>query len=297
MSFAAHDSRSPVATAHPIAAGRMRSRPLLLGIVAVELVVLFAPTIRFLFQRWTMSVWHNAHGMFVPPLVAWLAWQELKKTRTSLPVTGSPWGFVLLVPALALHALDTGIHTELLSAIALLLTLPGLALLFLGVERTKSIAFPLFFLVFALPIPLGVTETLHLVLRHVTVTVASAVIPHLGIAVFTEGTTLNLPDGSLQVADGCSGFSTLYAALAVATLAAYTATSPTRRVLVLLAAAPIAIASNILRVILLVVLVHVRGQDVLQTFLHPLSGMMTFALALPLIFWLGGPPPKQESRT
>jgi hypothetical protein len=30
------------------------------------------------------------------------------------------------------------------------------------------------------------------------------------------------------------------------------------------------------------------GYDVLETFLHPLAGMMTFALALPIIFWLGG---------
>ena len=31
-----------------------------------------------------------------------------------------------------------------------------------------------------------------------------------------------------------------------------------------------------------------RGPDVLETFIHPLSGMMTFALSLPIIFWLGG---------
>jgi hypothetical protein len=29
------------------------------------------------------------------------------------------------------------------------------------------------------------------------------------------------------------------------------------------------------------------GEEVLDTFIHPLSGMMTFALTLPLIFWLG----------
>ena len=28
----------------------------------------------------------------------------------------------------------------------------------------------------------------------------------------------------------------------------------------------------------------------LDTFIHPLSGMLTFALALPIIFWLGGDP-------
>jgi exosortase len=266
----------------------IRRRPLLLGIVAIELVVLFAPTGRFLVDRWTVSVWHNAHGLFVPPLVAWFAWQELK-TRTALPVQGSAWGFVLLVPALMLHALDAGIHTELLSAVALLIALPGLALLLLGAERTKAIAFPLFFTVFALPIPLGMTETLHLVLRNVTVAMTSFLLPYMGIPVFTEGTALHLVNGTLEIADACSGFSTLYAALAVATLAAYAARSTARRVLVLSTAAPIAIASNILRVLFLVVLVQGWGPEMLDTFLHPLSGMMTFALALPVIFWLGGP--------
>ena len=46
-------------------------------------------------------------------------------------------------------------------------------------------------------------------------------------------------------------------------------------------------AANILRVVFLVVLVMWRGQEVLETFLHPLSGMLTFAIALPLILWIG----------
>jgi len=90
------------------------------------------------------------------------------------------------------------------------------------------------------------------------------------------------------VADACSGFSTLYAAVAVALLTAYQSTSNSRRALVLVAAAPIAIVSNILRVLLLVALVAWYGTPILDTYLHPLSGIMTFALSLPIIFWLGG---------
>src|SRR5262245_4942751 len=182
MAVTADYSNSSVAATETVTAG-VRRRPLLLGIVAAELLLLFAPTVRFLFERWTVSVWHNAHGMFVPPLVAWLAWQELK-TRAGLPVRSSAWGFALLVPALLLHAVDAGMPTELLSAIALFLTLPALSLLFLGVERTKAIAFPLFFMIFALPIPLGITETIHLVLRRVTVAGTTALLPVLGIPVF-----------------------------------------------------------------------------------------------------------------
>ena len=147
------------------------------------------------------------------------------------------------------------------------------------------------FLVLSLPIPLSFTERIHLVLRHIVTAASAWTVPMLGIPVYVEGTTMTTAHGVLEVADACSGFSTLYAAVAVAMLTAYQAASPARRVLVMVAAAPIAIASNILRVTLLVLLVAWRGGEILDTFVHPLSGMMTFALSLPLIFWLGGPPP------
>src|SRR5204862_2153558 len=127
----------------------------------------------------------------------------------------------------------------------------------------RAIAFPLAFLVFALPIPLGLTEHIHLVLRHIVANSTAALVPLLGVPVFREGTSLHLAAGSVQVADACSGFSTLYAAVAVAFLTAYSTQSTTRRALVLLLAAPLAIASNVLRVILLVLLVVWSGPEIL----------------------------------
>lgn len=273
------DAAAPVTT--------RRSR-VLLGLAAAEVLLLFAPTIAWLFDRWTLSVWQHAHGLLIPPVAAYFAYEELKGRR-SLPVGASPWGFAFLVPALALHALDAGMHTQLLSAFALVLALPGLSLLLVGVPRTKAIAFPLAFLMFALPIPLAFTEQIHWQLRLIATAGASTLVPWFGIPVFVEGTTLHMASGALQVADACSGFSTLYAAGAVACLTAYSTPSLPRRLLVLAAAAPLAIAANLVRVVGLVVLVVWYGEGILDTFVHPLSGMLTFAVALPVIFWLGGP--------
>jgi exosortase len=281
-------SVSPAAEASLVAA-RPTSiwRSVGLGLLLVELVVLYAPTVAFLWDRWTVSVWHNAHGAFVPPLVGYLIYRELKGFNGA-PSRGSAWGFVLLIPALVLHAIDAGIHTQLLSAASILIALPGLSLLLLGVERTKAIAFPLVFLAAALPIPLGMTEQIHLQLRLIATAATAWVIPFLGIPVFAEGTTLHVAAGPIQVSDACSGFSTLYAAGAVAVLTAYSVPGWQRRTMVLLAAAPLAIAANVLRIVGLVALVVWSGPEVLDTFIHPLSGMLTFALALPIIFWLGG---------
>ena len=266
-------------------AGRLRYR-IWSVVLAAELLVLYAPTVQWLFDRWTLSVWHNAHGLLIPPVVAYFAYHELKPLR-GLPRTASPWGFAWLIPALFLHALDAGMHTQLLSAAAMVLAVPGLSLLLLGVERTRAIAFPLAFLAFALPIPLAFTEQIHWQLRQLTTAATAVAIPWFGIPVFVEGTTVHLANGALQIGDACSGFSTLYAAAAVACLTAYTTSSSRRRVIVLLSAAPIAILSNMVRVAGLVMLVVWQGNGILDTFLHPLSGMLTFALALPVIFWLG----------
>lgn len=264
-----------------------QASPWALGGVLLLLALVYGPTAVWLYERWTLSIWHNAHGALVLPVALWLMWQELRPTR-HWPAASSAWGWAFVVPALLLHVLDQGMGTQLLSAISFVLLLPGLSLLLLGAARTRRIAFPLVFVVLMLPIPLAVTERLHLVLRHIAAEGSAWLVPLLGIPVYKVETTLQLANARLLVADACSGFSTLYAAGAVALLTMYLAASTTRRWLVALLFVPIAIAVNIVRVSLLVVLVYFQGTDVLATKLHEASGIATFLVALPIIFWLGG---------
>ncbi len=257
--------------------------------VAAGFLFVYLPTMLWLWDRWTLSVWHHAHGLLIPPVVAYFCWLELRDTR-STPSKGSALGFLLLVPALLLHVLDTGMHTQLLSAASMVLALPGLSLLFLGKARTGRILLPLAFLALMLPLPLGLTQPVHLALRSVAADATGFILTLMGLPVFQDGFTLHLPHSTLLVADACSGFSTLYASVAMAMLLAYTTPSLWRRTLVLLLAAPVAVAANIVRVVLLAWLVHSRGTEVLNSWMHTGSGMLTFALALPVLFWVGSPP-------
>ena len=282
------ESRRNYGTTYPINKWNL----LLLCVVSAQLVLLYAPTVVWLWDRWTISIWHHAHGLLILPVVGYLVWKELSKVR-HLPTSSSALGFAILIPALALQMLDSGMNTQLLSAAAFMLALPGLSLLFLGIQRTKSILFPLVFLIFTLTIPLAFTEQFHLMLRGIALVSTAFIIPLFGIPLITEGMTLHTINGALQVADACSGFSTLYAAVAIACLTAYMCPEKHRRVIVLLAAAPVAIAANIVRVALLVLLVHWKGIDILGTSWHITSGLFTFALALPVIFWLGHVPKKE----
>jgi len=258
------------------------------------LLLLFAPTINWLFGRWTMGVWHNGHSILIAIVVIYLIWNELQKNN-NLITNVTPWGFVILIPALLLHMLDTGIHTQLLSATAFFLCLPGLSLLFLGKERTKVILFPLSMLLFTLPIPLTFTESIHLSLRHIATDSTGWLLNFFGIPSFTSGTLIEIPNGSLRVADACSGFSILYATITIAVLTAYLCPNLVRRIIILCIAIPLAISVNILRVFVLTMLVHWMGLDVLATSAHEISGMLTFAIALPIIFWLGQAPDSEPT--
>jgi exosortase len=264
-----------------------RGRLVLLFVLA-ELVVLYAPTVTWLVDRWTLSVWHNAHGMMIPPAVAYFAYHELRR-RPELPIAASALGFLFLVPAVALLVLDLGIHSQIMSAVSLVLALPGLSLLFLGTARTRAIAFPLAFSVFMLPLPLAFTEPIHEVLQEMAAAATVAVLPVLGVSVYAEGITLHLSKGILIVGEACSGFSTLYAAFAVAALTAYSCDNRRGQVLALASAAPLAIAANVARIVLLAVLFRWQGAPVLESWMHPASGMLTFAISLPIIMWLGRP--------
>ncbi len=268
----------------------MRDR-LLRGLALVLSALVFGPTVVWLWGRWTMSIWYNGHGMFVPLVVAYLAYLYFREDRAT-EEESSPWGFAFLVPGLLMVLVDSGIRTQLLSAVGLVFSLIGLALLLLGARRSKALGFPLVLLFFMLPIPTAFIDRLVLALRRISATGCEHVANLTGLPVLRDFTTLHLPNSSLEIADACSGFSTLYASVTMALILAYLANSTPRRVAILISAVPVAIGCNILRCTLLAYLVNYQGGSILDTPLHPLTGILSFSFALAILFlisWFRAP--------
>ena len=155
-------------------------------------ILVFAPTIYWLWQRWTMSVWHNVHGMFIPFVVAYFIYQVLRSDQI-VDAEQSAWGFLFLIPGLGMIVLDSAIRTQLLSAFGMVVCLPGLSLLLLGSRRTKALAFVWVLSFFMLPIPAAFIERFTLLLRRITAVGAEPVIALFGVPVAREDTTLFLP--------------------------------------------------------------------------------------------------------
>jgi len=249
----------------------------------VPFLALTTPTLAFLWDKWTRNIWYNGHGLLMPLILVFVGADALRRRAVAYEEP-SPWGFGFLLPALALLALDSAIHTQLLSAIALLLGLPGLSLLLLGPKRTRALAFPFLLSFFILPIPGAFLQRLHLFLREFTAAGTEWVLHLFGLPALVEGTIIHLPRGALKVVEECSGFSALYAGVTIALVLAYMSRSKARRIVIVLAAFPLALACNVVRVTALAILAETYGYELLDTSIHILSGYVSFVLTLAVLF-------------
>ena len=254
-----------------------------LAAVGVLLLLVYAPTMRWMAHRWSLGIWYHSHGWAVPPIAAWLCYRSLKQAG-GLPRDASPWGFLFLVPAILLQAFDALLGFELLSAVSLVVAVPGLSLLFLGRERTKLIWFGIFFLVFAVPVPLAVVAKVHLALRGIAAVGTEKLLALIGYDVVREDTLLTVGSAGIEIADACSGFATLMALTMAGFLLVHLARGPVPRKLVVIALIfPIASLANIFRCTALTGMVVAFGNGILDTYLHELSGVVAFIIALVLL--------------
>ncbi len=239
----------------------------------------FWPTMAWLWRYWTASVWINNHGVFMPPLIALLAYNALRDDPDDA-AESSRWGFVWMIGALILLAIDSALHTGYLGVLALIASLPGFSMLLLGARRTRLLAVPLSLGLLMVPVPNALATSVGL--RHLTAEGVEPLLHALGVSALRKGTVIQLAgEGNVfVVANACSGIATLYAGVAVAVVLACYARSHGRRIFLLLAAAPLAIAANIVRVLALILMSSGIGKWIMESPLHPLTGVATFAIVV-----------------
>jgi len=239
-------------------------------------LAVFAPTLQWMYREWTRSIWVNDHGLFVPPIMAWFAWTALRDDEE--PADSSGWGFLPLAAGFALALIDANAQTRYLSALGLLLVLPGLSLLLLGPRRTRALRVPLLLSVLLVPVPF--TLATPLALREITASGVTPLLHALGFSALREGTMIEMPGQSFLVADACSGIATLYASLACSLWLAATIHSRWRQALLLVVAPFLAVSVNVVRVTLLVLLTQWLGKGLLDTPIHEATGLATFVIVM-----------------
>jgi exosortase len=240
---------------------------------------LYGSTLVHLVGQW----WRDpnfSHGFLVPLFSAFVVWRERDRLRGTL-VRPSWWGLAIL--ALALAVLVAGqMGAELfLARVSLLFLAAGLVVLFLGWSWLRALAFPLALLLLMIPIPTIVFNQITGPLQSLASRFVAATLPLFSVPVLREGNIINIPTMALEVADACSGIRSLLSLVTLAVIYGYlTERRLAVRWLLALAAIPISVIANSVRIIGTGLLVQYWDPDKAQGFFHFFAGWLIFVVSL-----------------
>lgn len=234
------------------------------------------------------SDWYNdenySHGLLVPFIAAYALWQNRDELRatTMRPLT---WlGATLMVGAVLLLWAGTIGAEMFITRISFLCALISLVLYFGGFDWLKQMGFPLLLLLLAIPIPLLIFNRIAFPLQLLASDYAARIINLIGIPAFREGNVIELAQMKLEVVEACSGIRSLMSLATLAVTYVYFAEPRWWRKIVLVAAViPIAIATNAARVTATGIMAHYHGEAAAQGFQHTFSGWLMFVVAMLLL--------------
>jgi len=263
-------------------AGIFRRPVVVLSALLLLQLSLFFPTYQSMVEIWWRSETF-AHGFFILPISAYLIW---KKRQQLMVINSQPNFHVLLLLAgiSFLWLIANAVDVLVVEQFAVVLMLPLLVWVIQGSRLTAVIAFPLAFLLFAVPFGDFLVYPLMKFTAVFTVNAVRAV----GIPVFWEGMYFSLPSGSWSVVEACSGFRYILASLTLGALYAYlTYQSFWRRSGFMLFALVVPIVANGLRAFMIVMIGHYSGMELAVGVDHLIYGWVWFGIVMFAMFWIG----------
>lgn len=247
---------------------------------------LYRPVLVDLTRQW----WDDAnysHGFLIPVMSLYFVW-ERRQRLWAHPLAPSLLGLPLLIAGVTLFLLGNVAAELFTTRVSLLVILAGLILYLSGGQHLRTLAFPILYLLFMIPIPAILFNAVAFPLQLFAARTATASLQLMNIPVLREGNLISLANTTLEVAEACSGIRSLITLLALAvTYAYFTQRDLWRLVVLALSSVPIAIVANAARVTGTGVLAHFFGDDVAQSFFHTFSGWLVFGVAF-LLLLAGG---------
>ena len=263
-----------------------RTETLVLLCSALLVAGLYHEVVRWLFRAWLDDPYYS-HGLLLLPAGAFLVWLKRKEIYRAEP---EDWLFLplcLLCFGFSLYLLGTVLHLPTLLAFSLLPVLAGFSLVFLG-KRAKPLLFPVFLL--ATAIPFQAFEALEVPLQNLSASAVSAIFGVLGMPSSISGNCVTLAGNTYWIAPACSGLNRIMPLFALTAVVAYLLGSGRLLAWISLLAlvVPFALASNILRLFVTLLIGTWFGVEVAVGFAHDCSSVLFFLVALVLILAAAG---------
>lgn len=254
-------------------------------IILIGLAVMFVPTGIDLFTgMWASD--SQGHGPIVLAIGCWLIWRKREVAFADdvcNPQHGAGWSCIVF--SAVIYAIGRSQGILIMEMGSLIWLIAGFTLLVGGWQSLRHMLFPLFFLLFMLPLPSGIVDALTLPMKIAVSHVAESILHAVGYPIARSGVILQIGQYKLLVADACAGLHTLFTLEALGLLYLNLVRHPSlfRNIALAILIVPISFSANTIRVIVLTLITYHLGDEAGQGFLHGFAGMVLFLSALLLI--------------
>jgi len=253
--------------------------------LAVGAVALIAPTM-FQVARDSWSTEQGGHGPLVLVTGLWALWRERRPNGVEKKPGNPVVSALLLGITLSIFAVARITGVLEIEAFAMYGAVLSAAYLVFGSAVLRSVWFPLVYLAFTLPPPDTVVA---MVTQPIKIAISSSVVSFLaavGYPVASSGVTIQIGQYQLLVAAACAGLNSIVTLTALCLFYVYLRhrSNVVAFIVIALAAIPVAIISNFVRVLVLVLVTYHFGDAMAQGFVHDFAGLLMFAVALITIF-------------
>jgi len=184
------------------------------------LVVLIIALFSYAYADTAIWLWHywvdEQNWQFIVPIAfVYMLWerQDLYSGLNREP--NLLWGGLLLSLACVMLVVGEVSSTQTVREVSMVVSIFGMVFMFFGTRYVVNLFWPLIYLVLMTSLPSDLLESLRYPLKLVSATVAADMLQFFGYAVFRDGTFLQLPHITLEVADSCSGLNQLVSAIAL----------------------------------------------------------------------------------
>jgi exosortase B len=246
--------------------------------------VMFVPT----FVDISESVWasdEQGHGPIILCVAAWLIFRARQAVADAAGDPRPLLGALVFALGLVLYVFGRAQDIILFEVFAQIPVLAGLLLMLLGPGSLRVLWFPLFFLLFMVPLPSAIVSTLTTPLKSAVSYVAELLMYHGGYPIGRAGVALTVGPYQLLVADACAGLNSMFTleALGLLYMNLLGHTSLRRNTLLAVLIVPISFLANVIRVMILILVTYHFGDEAGQGFVHSFAGMVLFMVGLVLI--------------
>lgn len=236
-------------------------------------------------SRGAMQFWNNpkySHGWLVPIFTVILLWMRYEPFG---PVTAlERWaGFGLLASGIAVRLAATHYSSHVVEMMSFVPSVAGVFLLMGGWKMLRWAGPAVAFLIFMFPLPGFLDTQLLAPLQRLATRASTFVLQTMGVPSYAEGNVIYIGEMQLGVVEACSGLRMLTIFIALSFAIVLVTDRPLwERIVIVLSSIPIALVSNIVRIVVTALLYQTVGAEWVDRVFHDLDGwlMMPFALGL-----------------